>query len=140
MSTHEVEDCGTGSLGAGHSWATLSRTASLRERNADNRGSKGSKDPRTFGSNTAGASKGSGIRKRCDQARRSPLLARYGTSYGLFDEWICDYACVVVSDAYRLGEYVGDSVWVSGPLREVIGGMPVMEVTHLEMLKMKWMR
>jgi hypothetical protein len=69
-----------------------------------------------------------------------PLLARYGTSYGLFDEWICDYACVLVSDVYRLGEYVGDSVWVSGPLRGVIGGMPVMEVTHLEMLKMKWMR
>jgi len=51
-----------------------------------------------------------------------PLLARYGTSYGLFDEWICD------------------SVWVSGPLRGDVGGMPVMEVTHLEMLKMKWMR
>src|SRR5215217_4416669 len=69
-----------------------------------------------------------------------PLLARYGTSYGLFDEWICDYACVLVSDAYRLGEYVGDSVWASGPLRGVIGGMPVMEVTHLELMKMKWMR
>ena len=68
-----------------------------------------------------------------------PLLARYGTSYGLFDEGICDYACVLVSDAYRLGEYVGDSVWVSGPLRGVIGGMPVLEVTHLELLKMKWM-
>jgi hypothetical protein len=40
---------------------------------------------------------------------------------------------------YRLGEYVGDSVWVSGPLTAVIGGMPVMEVTHLELLKMKWM-
>jgi len=69
-----------------------------------------------------------------------PLLARYGTSYGLFDEWICDYACVLVSDAYRLGEYVGDRVWVSGPLRGNIGGMPVMEVTHLELLKMKLMR
>jgi len=69
-----------------------------------------------------------------------PLLARYGTSYGLFDEWIADYACVLVSDVYRLGEYVGDSVWVSGPLRGVIEGMPVMEATHLEMLKMKWMR
>jgi len=69
-----------------------------------------------------------------------PLLARYGTSYGLFDEGICDYACVLVSDAYRLGEYVGDSVWVSGPLRGVIGGMPVMEVAHLQLLKLKWMR
>ena len=68
-----------------------------------------------------------------------PLLARYGTSYGLFDEWICDYSCVLVSDAYRLGEYVGDSVWVSGPLRGVIEGMPVMEVTRLELRRMKWM-
>ena len=68
-----------------------------------------------------------------------PLLARYGTSYGLFDEWICDYSCVLVSDIYRLGEYVGDSVWVSGPLRGVIGGMPVMEVTRLELRRLKWM-
>ena len=68
------------------------------------------------------------------------LLARYGTSYGLFDEWICDYECVLVSDVYRLGDYVGDSVWVSGPLRGVIEGMPVLEVTRLELLKMKWMQ
>src|SRR5215208_1855265 len=67
------------------------------------------------------------------------LLARYGTSYGLFDEWSADYECVLKSDTYRLGEYVGDSVWVSGSLMAVIGGMPVMEVTHLELLKMKWM-
>ena len=67
------------------------------------------------------------------------LLARYGTSYALFDEWIADYDCVLKSDAYRLGEYVGDSVQVSGPMTGVIGGMPVMEVTHLELLKMKWM-
>src|SRR5829696_4256425 len=45
-----------------------------------------------------------------------PFLARYGTSYGLFDEWSADYECVLKSDTYRLGEYVGDSVWVSGPL------------------------
>jgi hypothetical protein len=68
------------------------------------------------------------------------LLARYSTSYGLLDESIADYGCVLKSDAYRLGEYVGDSVWVSGPLTDVIGGMPVMEVTHLQLLKMKWMR
>src|SRR5215212_1756857 len=68
-----------------------------------------------------------------------PLLARYGTSYGLVDEWSADYECVLKSDTYRLGEYVGDSVWVSGSLTAVIGGMPVMEVTHLELLKMKWM-
>ena len=53
-----------------------------------------------------------------------PLLARYGTSYGLFDEWSADYECVLKSEAYRLGEYVGDSVWVSGPLTAVIGGCP----------------
>ena len=69
-----------------------------------------------------------------------PLLTRYGTSYGLFDEWSADYECVLVSDIYRLGEYVGDSVWVSGPLTVVMEGMPLMKVTHLELLKMKWMR
>ena len=69
-----------------------------------------------------------------------PLLTRYGTSYGLLDSSIADYACVLVSDVYRLGDYADDSVWVSGPLKGVIGGMPVMEVVHLELLKMKWMR
>jgi hypothetical protein len=69
-----------------------------------------------------------------------PLLALYGTSYGLFDEWIADYACVLVSDIYRLADYVGDSVWVSGPLRGIVKGMPVMEVTRMQLLKMKWMR
>jgi hypothetical protein len=69
-----------------------------------------------------------------------PLLTRYGTSYALFDEWIADYECVLTSDAYRLGEYVGDSVLVSGPMPGVVGGIPVMKVTHLELLKMKWMR
>jgi hypothetical protein len=34
---------------------------------------------------------------------------------------------------------VGDSVRVSGPLTDVIGEMPVLEVTQLELLKMKWM-
>src|SRR5215203_1784421 len=65
------------------------------------------------------------------------LLARYGTSYGLFDEWSADYECVLKSGLYRLGEYVDDSVWVSGPLTAVIRGMPVMEVTHLQLLKTK---
>jgi len=69
-----------------------------------------------------------------------PLLPRYGTSYGLFDEWIADYACVLISDTYCLGEYAGDHVRVSGPLTRVIGGMPVMKVTHLQLLKTKWMR
>ncbi len=69
-----------------------------------------------------------------------PLLANYGTSYALFDEWIADYECALISDAYRLGEYVGDSVWVSGSLTDVIEGMPVMKVTRMELLKMRWMR
>jgi hypothetical protein len=69
-----------------------------------------------------------------------PLLARYGTSYGVFEEWIYDYSCVLVSDVYCLADYVGDSVWVSGPLRGIVGGMPVVEVTRMELLKMKWMR
>jgi hypothetical protein len=69
-----------------------------------------------------------------------PLLAQYGTSCAHFDEWIADYECVLISDTYRLGEYVGDSVWVSGSLTGVIEGLPVMKVTHLKLLKMKWMR
>ena len=68
-----------------------------------------------------------------------PLLTRYGTAYGLFDAWIADYDCVLKSDTYRLDEYVGDHVWVSGPLADVIGGMPVMKVTRLELLRLKWM-
>jgi hypothetical protein len=31
------------------------------------------------------------------------LLARYGTSYGLFDEWSADYECVLKSDALPAG-------------------------------------
>ena len=69
-----------------------------------------------------------------------PLLAQYGTPYALFDEWIADYECVLISDTYRLGEYVGDHVWVSGSLTEVIEGIPVMKVTRLQLLKMRWMR
>ena len=69
-----------------------------------------------------------------------PLLARYGTSYGLFDRTIADYTCVLVSDVYRLGDYASDSVWVSGPLKGVVEGMRVVDVTQMELLKMKWMR
>ncbi len=69
-----------------------------------------------------------------------PLLAHYGTSYALFDEWIADYECVLISDTYRLGDYVDDHVWVSGSLTDVIEAMPVMKVTHLKLLKTKWMR
>jgi hypothetical protein len=66
----------------------------------------------------------------------TPLLARYGTSYDLFDEWIADYECVLMSNAYRLG----DSVGISGTLTGVIEGMPAMKVTHLKPLKTRWMR
>src|SRR5215218_10445944 len=103
-------------------------------------GSRASEYAGAFGSNAAGAQEAPASASGVIRHAEVPLLARYGTSCGLFDEWICDYSCVLVSDAYRLGEYVGDSMWVSGPLRGVIGGMPVMEVARLEMLKMKWMR
>ncbi len=69
-----------------------------------------------------------------------PLLAHYGTSYGLFDEWIADYEGVFISDTYRLDEYIGDSVWVSGSLTDVIERMPVTKVTHLKLLTTRWMR
>jgi hypothetical protein len=69
-----------------------------------------------------------------------PLLARYGTTYGLFDAWISDYQCVLISDVYELDAYVGDGVWVSGSLTAVIGGMPLMKVTRMELLRLKWMR
>ncbi len=69
-----------------------------------------------------------------------PLLARYGTSYAPFDEWIADYECVLVSDTYRPGGYVGDSVWLSGSLTDVIEGMPVMKDTHPELPDMGWTR
>ena len=69
-----------------------------------------------------------------------PLFANYDTPYALLDERIADYECVLISDTYRLGDYVGDHVWVSGSLTDVIEGMPVMKVTHLKLLKTKWMR
>ena len=59
-----------------------------------------------------------------DPAGADPLLTRYGTSYGLFDAEIADYDCVLKSDTYRLGDYVGEYVWVSGALSDVIGEMP----------------
>jgi hypothetical protein len=70
----------------------------------------------------------------------NPLLSHYGTPYALFDEWIAACECVLMSDAYRLGEYFGDSVWVSGPPSDVIEGRPVMKVAHPQLLRMKWVR
>jgi hypothetical protein len=95
----------------------------------------GPSDPTPLASLDAPASASGVIRRE-----EVPLLAHYGTSYGLFDEWSADYACVLVSDVYCLADYVGDSVWISGPLKDVIEGLPIMEDTHLELLKMKWMR
>ena len=46
------------------------------------------------------------------------LLARYGTSYGLFDEWIRDYACVLASDVYRLG-----STWATACGSRALSGV-----------------
>ena len=69
-----------------------------------------------------------------------PLFANYDTPYALFDERIADYECVLISDTYRLGDYVGDHVWVSGSLTDVIQGMPVMKVTHLKLSKTRRMR
>ncbi len=69
-----------------------------------------------------------------------PPLANYGTSYALFNEWITDYECVLISDNYRLGDYVGERVWVSGSLIDAMEGMPVLKVTHLELLKIRAIR
>ena len=68
-----------------------------------------------------------------------PLLTTYGTAYGLFDEKTAGYDCVLKSDAYQLAEYLGDRVRVSGQ-PAMVEGMPVMHVTRLQLLKMKWMR
>ena len=140
VSGHEVEDCGTGSLGSGHPRATLSRGAPPRDHSGDDRSPEGAKYPRAFCPTPPTLLEAPASASGVIRHDEVPLLAPYGTSYGLFDEWICDYECVLVSDVYRLADYVGDSVWVSGPLRSVIGGMPVMDLTHLELLKMKWMR
>ena len=69
-----------------------------------------------------------------------PLFANYDIPYALLDERIADYECVLISDNYRLGDYVGDHVWVSGSLTDVIEAMPVIKVTHLKLVKTKWMR
>ena len=90
-------------------------------------------------SSLRGSQEAEAIARGVIRREEMPLLARYGTSYGLFDAWIADYECVLISDSYELGAYVGDSVRVSGPLKGVIEGMPVMKVTRLELLKMKWM-
>ena len=69
-----------------------------------------------------------------------PILTRYGTAYGLYDYPTAGYDCVLKSDAYRLGEYVGDYVEVTGPLADSGKELPVMNVTRLQLLKTKWMR
>lgn len=65
-----------------------------------------------------------------------PILTRYATAYGLYDYPTAGYDCVLKSDAYRLGEYVE----VTGALVDTGKELPVMNVTRLQLLKMKWMR
>jgi hypothetical protein len=66
----------------------------------------------------------------------NPLLSHNCTSYALFDEWSAACECVLMSDAYRLG----DHVWVFGSLSDVIERISVMKVAHPRLLRMKWMR
>jgi hypothetical protein len=54
--------------------------------------------------------------------------------------WIAARECVLMSDAYRLGEYVGDRGRVFGSPNYAIEGMPVMKVAYPRLLKMEWMR
>lgn len=68
------------------------------------------------------------------------LLPPYGTAYGLFDEQTADYDCALKSDIYRLEDWVGDYVQVTGPLTDGNEGLPVMYVTRLQLLSTKWMR
>src|SRR5215207_1126403 len=49
---------------------------------------------------------------RSDQAGSGLSLGSVRHLLRPFDEWSADYECVLKSDTYRLGEYVGDSVWV----------------------------
>lgn len=69
-----------------------------------------------------------------------PILTRYGMAYGLYDYPTAGYDCVLKSDVYRLGEYVGDYVEVTGALADVSKELPVMYVVRLQLLKLKWMR
>lgn len=68
------------------------------------------------------------------------LLTRYRTPYGLFDEQTAGYDCALKSDVYRLADWVGEYVEVTGALADVSKELPVMNVTSLRLLRTKWMR
>lgn len=68
------------------------------------------------------------------------LLTHYGTVCGLFDEQTAAYDCALKSYVYRLDDYAGDYVEVTGALADVGKGLPVMNVARLRLLRTKWMR
>lgn len=69
-----------------------------------------------------------------------PLLTHYGTAYGLYDYPTAGYDCALKSAVYRLADWVGEYVEVTGTLAEVGKELPVMDVARLRLLKTKWMR
>ena len=68
------------------------------------------------------------------------LLTRYRTVYGLYDYPTAGYDCALKSDAYRLADWRGEYVQVTGALAYVGRELPVMNVTRLRLLRTKWMR
>ncbi len=69
---------------------------------------------------------------------RVHLLTRYRTAYGLYDTSTAGYDCALKSDIYRLADWVGEYVEVTGSLADVGRELPVMNVTRLRLLKTKW--
>lgn len=63
------------------------------------------------------------------------LLTRYRTAYGLYDRPTAGYDCALKSDVYRLADWVGEYVEVTGTLSDVGEELPVMDVTRLRLLK-----
>ena len=63
-----------------------------------------------------------------------PFLPQYGTAYVLYDEQDDDYSYAIKSDRYRFSEYIGLRVEVSGPVTDVGREIPVMSVTHVQLL------
>lgn len=94
----------------------------------------------------AGGRSGGPVEEAQESARgvirleRVYLLTRYGTVYGLFDEQTAAYDCALKSRVYRLDDYAGDFVEVTGALADVGGELPVINVTRLRLLRTKWMR
>jgi len=62
-----------------------------------------------------------------------PFLSEYSTAYVLYDEQEDAYSYAIESDEYRLSEYVGLQVEVSGPVREMGKELTVMNVTHINL-------